>query len=212
MTIGKLAVTSIWLLILANSAPAQTPYQLVVGALKIYSVGDLAFGVQEKPGISLACVQSTGKFLLGSTDQTRSVSDQFTVTSGDGRPWVRPVNHPLLDQRIDGRYNATVGSSSVEVFAEHGTIRFAQPITVLEAVRLNSDVLRISLADTETGEVVVEQSFNTSDVDICRFAFACGDQKHIRAACGSSVWPPSPQIRMLKREIEAVLSKYPTSP
>ena len=212
MSIRKLITTSIWFLVFANSSTAQTPYQFLGGGLKIYAVGDLAFGIQEKPGISVVCHQSAGKLLLGSMDQTPAVQDQFAVTSGDGRSWEeRPADSPW-DRDLNGRYTATIGSASVEVSAARGTIRFAEAATILEAIRLNPETLRISLANTETGEAVAEESFNTSDVDICRFAFACGDQQHIRAACGPSVWPPSPTVRMLKRDIEAVLSRYPANP
>lgn len=211
MGIRKLIATSIWLLALANVGLAQTPYQIMVGAIKIYAVGDLAFGTQEKPGIGLACRQSTGKLLLGSMDQTPSGQDEFVVTSGSGRSWRIPADTPWNDE-LHGRYIATIGTASVEASADRGLIRFAQATTLLEAIRLSSDTLRISLANKETGEVVVEESFNTSDVDICRFAFACGDHEHIRAACGPSVLPPLPDVQMLKRDIEAVLSRYPTDP
>ena len=61
------------------------------------------------------------------------------------------------------------------------------------------------------GDVLLrEYDINVSDLDICRLAYACGDDHEIRAACGSSVQPPSPSLRLLKQDIRTVLDRYPS--
>ena len=214
MNIIRLIALATGILALAPSGPAQTPYQSHEAAVKIYATGDLAFGIQEKVAIALECRASTGRELHGSLDFGFELRDEFTVVSGDGVSWKAPVQTSFgtLPQWLDGQYTATLGSASVGVLAESGNIHFAEASPLLDAIRLHPNTLTISISERESGRRVAAESFNTSGVDICRFAYACGDQHHILAACGSSVSPPSPQVQMLKRDIEAVLSGYPTDP
>lgn len=202
------------ILVVGPLGHAQTPYQSHEASLKIYATGDLAFGIQEKPAIAMECRASTGKDLYGSLDLGFERKDEFTVVSGDGVRWEAPVQTVIgtYSQFLEGQYVATLGGVSVGVLAELGDVHFSDASPLLEAIRLNPNTLTISIAERESGRRVAVESFNTSDVDICRFAYACGDQHHILAACGTAVSPPSPQVRMLKRDIEAVLSSYPTDP
>ena len=214
MNIIRLIALATGILALAPSGLAQTPYQSHEASLKIYAMGDLAFGIQEKVAIALECRASAGKNLHGSFDFGPERRDEFTVVSGDGVSWKVPVQTPFgtLPEYLDGQYTATLGSASVGVLADSGNIHFAEAAPLLEAIRLNPNTMTMSIAERASGRRVAAESFNTSGVDICRFAYACGDQHHILAACGSSVSPPSPQVQMLKRDIEAVLSSYPTGP
>lgn len=209
MHVTKLVALAICILSLANMAWAQTPFQSYEASVKIYAVGDLAFAaVQEKPAISLECNASTGRNMYDSLDFTPSTRDAFEVLSGKGANWEDSSGN-LLNGR---RYMATMGSIQVEVFSRYGDILFPEASALLEALRLNPSTLTISLTEKITGHVVAVETFNTSGVDICRFAYACDSQEHLRAACGSTIQPPSPQVRTLKRDIEGVLSRYPTDP
>lgn len=209
MDVTKWVSLTICILSLATGALAQTPYQSYEASIKIYAVGDLDFvGVQEKPSITLECNASTGRYMYGSSDYTPSAKDAFEVLSGHGAQWEDSSGNSLHGRR----FMATMGSIQVEVFSRYGTILFAESSALLEALRPNPSTLTISLTEKITGHTVAVESFNTSGVDICRFAYACGSHDHIRAACGPTVQPMSPQVRTLKRDIEAVLRTYPTDP
>lgn len=209
MEVTKWVSLTICILSLATVALAQTPFQSYDVSIQIYAVGDLAFAdVQEKPSIKLECNASTGRNMYGSLDFTPSTKDAFEVLSGGGADWEDSSGNFLNGRR----YTATMGSIQVDVFARYGDILFAEASPLLEALRPNPSTLTISLTEKITGHTVAVESFNTSGVDICRFAYACGSHDHIRAACGSTVQPMSPQVRTLKRDIEAVLRTYPTDP
>ena len=209
--IRSIALTTA-VLVLAATGQAQIPYQSHEASLKIYATGDLAFGIQEKPAIALECGAATGRFVVGSYEPSASDREELTVVSGKGAGWAVPHPTLALRVRLDGRYTATLGSTRVDVLAESGDIRFSDASPVLEAIRLNPDTLTVSISDRANTQTLAVESFRTSGVDICRFAYACGNQKHVSAACGASVRPPSPTIQMLKRDIEVVLDRYPNTP
>ena len=209
MYVTKLVAMTIGIFSLADAALAQTPFQSYDASLKIYAVGDLGFPYfQEKPSITLECDASTGRKIYGTRDYTPHTQGAFAVLSGAGANW-EDSSGSLLHGR---RYMATMGSIQVEALSDLGDIHFAEASALLEALRNNPTTLTISLTEKITGHTVAVENFNTSGVDVCRFAYACGNQDHRRAACGPTIRPPSPEVRTLKRDIEAVLSRYPTDP
>ena len=206
----RLIALATGVLAIVHPGLSQDPYQSMTGVLKIYAVGDLEFGVQEKPGIKLECSVATGRLIDGSYEPSARTRKELAVVSGEAVRWEVPVYGVLL--WLEGTFKATLGSTSVDVLAKSGTIRFADASPVLEAIRLNPDTLTISISDTANTQTFAAESLRTSGIDICRLAYACGNQHQISAACGSRVQPPSPDVQTLKRDIEAVLDRYPTTP
>lgn len=211
---------AILLIITSIQAQEQAPWQDFTASVLLYEINDLEFGTTESPAIRLSCRIRSGE-LFGehgkSTDDSSPITE-FTAISGgfrNGGSWrFEPVGG--YARTIHGRAIAEFGSGSptleTPALLDLGGMRFADTTVLIEAIRRNPNTLRVIVKDPDTEIAVAEHEFRTTGFDVCRFAYACGEQEHIRAACGSSVQPPAPQLRMLKQDIESVLRRYPTNP
>lgn len=212
---------AILLTITGIQAQEQAPWQDFTASVLLYEVNDLEFDTTEFPAIRLSCRIRSGEWFYPdgrSTDASSPIAE-FSAMSGGygaGERWSIEAVRGFAERIIEGRAIAEFGSGNptlqTSTLFDFGSMRFADTIVLIEAIRRNPNTLRVIAKDPDTEIAVVEHEFRTMDFDVCRFAYACGDQEHIRAACGPNVQPPAPQLRMLKQDIESVLRRYPTNP
>ena len=81
--------------------------------------------------------------------------------------------------------------------------------TLLRLIREADDPLRVWLMDAASDAPVAAVDFQTAELDVCRLAYACGDQAVIDGACGPAVQPPAPNLKILKQDIQTLLDRYP---
>lgn len=211
---------AILLTITSIQAQEQAPWQDFRASVLLYEVNDLEFGTTEFPAIRLSCRIRSGERFRSSGKSTESSSPiaEFSALLGGYEAGERWMFEPVrgFTQYVDGRATAEFGSGSptleTSALLDSGSMRLADTTVLIEAIRRNPNALRIVVKNPDTEIAVAEHEFRTQGFDVCRFAYACGEQEHIRAACGPSVQPPAPQLRLLKQDIESVLRRYPTNP
>ena len=203
-------------------AQGEGPWQDFEVAGRLYEIDDLAFPVTALPVMRLECRSRSGRYFNEHGEQVDESSPLEIITIRSGAPYPSLYDSENVWKTVDseplnGRFTAEIGpvgnGLETSVFIKDGLMRFGNPAEALfEGLRLNPNQLRITVKDPSTGAKVKEHRFRTEGFDACRFAYACGDQAFIRAACGARMRPSAPQLNMLKQEIEAVLDRYPANP
>lgn len=115
-----------------------------------------------------------------------------------------------------GEGYVVIGETRISVRQRYNTsVQFvpAEVPTLLRLVREAASPVSIRVIDKASDAYITMPplSFQTEELDVCRLAYACGDQAAITGACGPTVQPPAPSLKLLKQDIQTVLDRYPTN-
>ena len=198
--------------------PAQEVYERYYVEAKAYSTDedewDFADGYARQPYLHFSCTSVSGR------DASSTGGPSF------GQPESRRLavtvpNWDALDianwSSGEGWFVIGVdGSERIAVRRRYyNAVHFvpAELPKLLKAVRDATSPVSVRIIDKASDAYITMPplSFRTEELDVCRLAYACGDQTAIQGACGTAVQPPAPSLEMLKQDIQDVLDRYPTN-
>ncbi len=185
--------------------PGQDVWQSFDVEVIVYSEDDLAFGEASDPYLEFSCDARAGERYSWIGKERSTAPEPLEVVSRlwGGSNW----------RYFKYEGSVEVGSSDerVAVRVADTVMKFADTYALLRLIREADDPLQMRLIDGTGVGVVETASSRSKEFDVCRIAYACGDQDSITAACRSTVQPPAPSLKLLKQDIQTLLDRYPTN-
>lgn len=212
------APTLLALALAIAALPGQEPYRYFDVTEKAYSTDedewDLEDGYARQPYLEFSCTSLTGRdgTSTGVSSSYRPEPERLAATMWNWdvlriANWSSGEGYVVIGEDTDTR---------IEVRQRyHSTVQFipAEVPALLRAVREANSPIRVRVVDKASDAYITmpDLSFQTDGLDVCRLAYACGDQAAIASACGLTVQPPAPSLKLLKQDIQTVLDRYPTN-